>query len=179
MKLAYRVLVFIMTIIFMFVSIVLSFYAFGLAEKEFLTGFFEEVYMQWKYGLLFLIIFFAAASILYPFFSDNRNHKKTLVSSSELGDINITLKAIDNLIKNIVVDREGITDIKTELNSVESGLNINLSLKVFSNYSLPNLTDDLQNEIKKYLEDRAGIEVNKISILIDEVKNNEIKEIDK
>ncbi len=179
MKLAYRSLVFIITIIFMFVSIVLSFYAFGFGEEKLLTGIFKTIYLQWEYGVLFLLLFLVSSSILYPFFNVEQNYKKTLVNSTELGDINITLGALDNLVKKVVKREEGISDISTKLMDSESGLNIKLSLKIYSDYVIPELTDQLQKVVKSYLEDTTGVTVNQVSILINEINNNKIKEIEK
>lgn len=178
MKLAYRSVVFIMTIIFMFVSIVLAFYAFGFAQQNFLPVLFENIYSQWEYGILFLFIFLASSAILYPFFNIDKNYKKTLINSTDLGDVNITLGAIDNLVKKIVKKREGIFDINTDINNGESGLDISLSVKVYSDYIIPELTNELQKVVKSYLEDTTGVTVNNVKILVNEIdsKKNKVKE---
>jgi len=179
MKIAYRSLVFVMTIIIMFVSIVLAFYAFGFAQQNFLPALFENMYLEWEYGVLFLIIFLASSVILYPFFNIEKRYKKTLINSTELGDVNITLGAIDNLVKKVVKKREGIFDINTDINNGESGLDINLSIKVYSDYIIPQLTSELQKVVKSYLEDTTGVTVNNVKILINEIDNKKNKVIEK
>ena len=179
MKIAYRSLVFVMTIIIMFVSIVLAFYAFGFAQQNFLPALFENMYLEWEYGVLFLIIFLASSVILYPFFNIEKRYKKTLINSTELGDVNITLGAIDNLVKKVVKKREGIFDINTDINNGESGLDINLSIKVYSDYIIPQLTSELQKVVKSYLEDTTGVTVNNVEILVNEIDSEKNKVIEK
>ncbi|MGM0437108.1 MAG: alkaline shock response membrane anchor protein AmaP [Bacillota bacterium] len=179
MKIAYRSLVFIMTIIIMFVSIVLAFYAFGFSQQNFLPALFENMYLEWEYGLLFLITFLASSVILYPFFNIEKKYKKTLINSTDLGDINITLGAIDNLVKKIVKKREGIFEINTDINNSESGLNIDLSIKVYSDYIIPELTNELQKVVKSYLEDTTGVTVNSVQVLVNEINNEKNKVIEK
>ena len=179
MKIAYRSLVFIMTIVVMFASIVLAFYAFGFSQQNFLPALFENMYLEWEYGLLFLIIFFSSSVILYPFFNIKRHYEKTLINNTDLGDINITLGAVDNLIKKIVKKREGVFGITTEIKNSESGLSIELSIKVYSDYIIPDLTTELQRMVKSYLEDTTGVTVENVKILVNEINNNENKVIEK
>ena len=179
MKIAYRSLVFVMTIVIMFTSIVLSFYAFGFAQQNFLPALFENMYLEWEYGVLFLIIFLTSSVVLYPFFKIEKRYKKTLINNTDLGDINITLGAIDNLVKKIVKKREGIFDISTDLKNSESGLDIDLSIKVYSDYIIPELTNDLQQIVKSYLEDTTGVTVNNVEILVNEIDSEKNKVIEK
>lgn len=179
MKIAYRSLVFIMTIIIMFVSIVLAFYAFGFSQQNFLPALFENMYLEWEYGLLFLIVFLGSSVILYPFFNIEKRYKKTLINSTDLGDINITLGAIDNLVKKIIKKREGIFEINTDINNSESGLDIDLSIKVYSDYIIPELTNELQKVVKSYLEDTTGVTVNSVQVLVNEINSEKNKVIEK
>lgn len=176
MKLVYRSIVFIVTIIFMFVSLVLAFYSFGFSDMNFLPNIIENFYLSWEYGVLFSLIFLAGSSIIYPFFTFDKKFKKTLINSTELGDVNITLGALDNLVKKVVSSREGIADIDTNLKDSESGLEINLDVKINSDYVIPELADELQKVVKSYLEDTTGVKVNKVSLLINEITGREIKE---
>jgi len=129
----------------------------------------------WNIIFIFVFGFF---SYFISFFNIEKSYKKTLINSTDLGDVNITLGAIDNLVKKIVKKREGIFDINTDIDSDDSGLNISLSVKVYSDYIIPELTNELQKVVKSYLEDTTGVTVNSVKILVSEIdsKKNKVKE---
>ncbi|MGB4177687.1 MAG: hypothetical protein WBK53_06620, partial [Halanaerobiales bacterium] len=106
MNLFYRFIIFLITLLFIFASLLMAFYAFGWANPEMLPELISLLYQRWEYGLLFLVFFVAGAWVIYPFFSRERSITSVLVSDH--GNVDITIDALDSLVKNIAIEQEGV-----------------------------------------------------------------------
>lgn len=157
----------------MVLSLLLAFYSFGLTSTSMLPDFVLTIYGQWAMGILFLLIFAAAAWIIYPFFS--RDVSSTTISRSELGVVDISLNALDNLVSSVAIQQEGIIEISNRLKAKEDGLSIYLSGKVAPDISIPKLTQNLQVLVKSYIEDTAGVNVSEVRVLIEGVSSTTVK----
>ena len=173
MKLFHRSIVLIMAIIFMFCTLVLALYSFGFASVEFLPEMLKSTYLRWEIGVLLVFAFIIGAIVIYPIFKLDNHSQTTSISQSELGEVNITLGALDNLIKKVASRQKGVEDIKTSLNNSEEGLEIFLTGRVKPGIVIPELADELQKVIKSYLEDTTGVTVSKVKVLVEEISKKE------
>lgn len=164
-----------MAIIFMFLSILMTFYALGLAEYNLLVNILNQTYQRWEFAILFLLFFLASAWIVYPFFSNEK--KVTPISKSEIGEVDITLDALDSLVNNIALEQDGVTAIKNRLKTKDGILLINLTAEIFPSKNIPEITGNLQELVKTYIEDITGVTVGEIKVLVETVastkKNDE------
>ncbi|MFW5981099.1 MAG: alkaline shock response membrane anchor protein AmaP [bacterium] len=173
MNLLYRMVIFIMAIIFMFVSILLTFYAVGLADYDFFADILYQVYERWEFAILFLLLFAASVWVVYPIVANDI--KTTVISKSELGEIDISIDALDTLVNNIALEQEGVVAIKNRLSTKEDKLMIDLTAKIFPSKNIPEITTNLQTLVKSYIEDITGVTVGEVKILVDTVTANGIE----
>ena len=169
MKLFNRFMLLIITLSFMFISLLLAIYSFGLVQYSSLPDIIEGFHAQIELGILFLAAFILAAMVIYPFFTRSSKRKATIVNNSELGEVDITLEALENLVQGVSIQQEEIEDIKTNLIATENGVLIKLNGKVHPDTVIPELTTKLQKIIKNYLEDTTGVNVEEVKILIKDV----------
>lgn len=156
----------------MFTSMLLVFYVFGWANPDMLPNLIYGLYQQWELGIVFLLFFIAGAWVIYPFFVVNKN--TTSVSKSEIGKVDITLDALDNLVNNIAMEQEGVVSIDNRLKASEEGLLIDLQAEIYPSNSIPEITNSLQQLVKSYIEDTTGVLVAEVKVLVDEIsKGNE------
>lgn len=166
MNLFYRFVLFVLTILFMFVSLLLAIYAFGLSRSNLLPEIIQSLYNRWEIGLLFLVGFIAGARVIYPFFiKEGKN--TTLISRSDLGEVDISLDALDNLVYTVAIQQEGVTEISSRLKASEDGLHIFLKGKILPNITIPELTETLQAIVKSYIEDTTGVKVAEVRVLVE------------
>lgn len=172
MKLIYSITSFIIIILFMFASLLLAFYSFGFAftPSNLLPNMLGNFYQKWQYGILFTLFFIAGTWVLYPFFA-NREKKTTSINQTELGMVDITLDAVDKLVKGVAMQQEGVNEIETHLKTSEKGLHIHLSGKVEPDIPIPNLTKDLQLIVKSYIEDTTGVTVEEVRVLVKSISD--------
>lgn len=174
MNLFYRFIIFLITLLFMFASLLMAFYVFGWADSDILPGFIYCMYQRWEYGILFILFFIAGAWVIYPFFS--RERSITSVSIGEIGNVDITIDALDSLVKNIAIEQEGVVAINNRIKASDEGIIINLEADIYPSMSIPEITRSLQDLVKSHIEDTTGVKVMEIKVLVDEIsKENEKK----
>ncbi|MFW6287713.1 MAG: alkaline shock response membrane anchor protein AmaP [bacterium] len=176
MKLMYRFVIFLMAVLLMITSIGLAFYGFGWGGQDMLPELINDLYNRWELAIVFILLFIASAWIIYPFFV-NEDVAKTSISKSELGNIDITLDALDSLVNNIALEQEGVVAIKNRLKTTEEGLIINLTAKIFPSMSIPNITESLQGMVKSYIEDTTGVTVVEVKVLVEQISKNDEKKV--
>ena len=160
----------------MFVSIVLAMYGFGWADYNILPNLIYELYNQWELALVFVLLFIASAWIIYPFFFSERI-STTPISKSDIGEIDITLDALDSLVNNIALEQEGVVSIKNRLKSTEKGLIISLTAKIFPSETIPSITRGLQELVKSYIENTTGVSVVEVKVLVEQISKDDEKNV--
>jgi len=156
-------------LIFIVLTITLSLYSFGLLSANFIPDLIVRSYNSWQAGVVYLVFLLISIFIIFPYFTD-RHIKSTRLLSSESGDITITISALSNLIKDRVKEKEEFDDIKIKLKEQEQGLKIILSGKLTVPSNLPAVSENIQQDLKEYIKQTTGIQVEKVQIRIDDVK---------
>lgn len=175
MKILNRLVLVIITLFFMFVSLLLTIYSFGLVNSSSLPVLMEGFYQRYEAGLLFFLAFLLGAWVIYPFFTQKIKKKINVINNTELGEVDVTLDALENLVQGVAIQQEEIEEIKTKLEPTEEGIKIHLTGKVYQSTMIPELTKNLQKVIKSYIEDTTGVRVEEVKILIDNIYKKDKK----
>lgn len=169
MKIIQNVFSFLIALVLIVLTIALSLYSFGFLSANFLPDLVSSTYNNWQAAVVYLIFLVMALFVIYPYFID-RKFKSTKLLSSESGDITITISALSNLIKDRVKEKEKFEDIKIKLDELEEGLKITLSGNLTVPGDLPAISESIQHDLKSYIKQTTGIQVEKVQIRIDDVK---------
>lgn len=176
MKIIQNIFSFLIALILIVLTITLSLYSFGLLSMNFIPDLISASYNNWQVAVVYLAFLIMALFVIYPYFTD-RKFKSTRLLSSESGDITITISALSNLIKDRVKEKQRFDDIKIKLEEKEEGLKIILSGKLTVPGDLPAISEDIQHDLKSYIKQTTGIQVEKVQIRIDDVrKDNKLPE---
>lgn len=101
-----------------------------------------------------LLIGFAFARIIY-----GRQEQERLIHfDNPLGRVTISLSAIEDLIRRLVVHTPQIKEIRPTITSTKKGLKIEIRLVLRSDVNIPEMTADLQDIIKRKVQDVIGSE---------------------
>lgn len=172
MKIIQNVFSFLIALVLVVLTITFSLYSFGVLSASFLPDFIASAHNSWQLGLVSLIILAMALLVIYPYFIDQK-FKSTKLLSSESGDISITISALSNLIKDRIKEKEKIDNIKVKLKEVEAGLVIILKGDLTVPGDLPMISENIQRDLKTYIEETTGIQVEKVQFRINNVKKAE------
>jgi uncharacterized alkaline shock family protein YloU len=95
--------------------------------------------------------------------------KSTLLKNSELGIISVSLNTINSLTQKSVKNHQGVKDVKSLIITDEDGVRISLKLLIMPDVIIPELTENIQRNVKQYIEQHSGIFVKEVRIFIDNI----------
>jgi uncharacterized alkaline shock family protein YloU len=89
-----------------------------------------------------------------------------MVKANPLGQIHITVEALENMVLKTGYQIAGIKELKPRIILADNGTTVVLKAIVFSDLNIPEITDKLQLKVKDYLAEVAGIEVREVKVLV-------------
>lgn len=98
-----------------------------------------------------------------------RREREVIVQETGLGRIEITAPALENLIRRAARQIREIREVRPILRYSRDGLHVFLRLGVSPEANIPVVSQDVQQVIRDYLEEKAGIRPYQIQVLIESV----------
>mgnify|MGYP000852637942 FL=1 len=123
----------------------------------------------------FVILLIGVILLAFSMQSAERKEGGTIVSFTEIGEVRISFKAIENMVLAASRKVKGIREVSTRISYTEQGLVIYLRIKVLPDIVIPELTSKLQAAVKDYVEEICGSGVAEIKILIEDIAQEIIK----
>lgn len=90
-----------------------------------------------------------------------------LVKTTELGMIRVSTATLDALTLKAVRSFQEVKEVKSLVLTDMEQVRIRLRLLVMPGANIPELTQKIQNEVKEYVEEHAGIIVSEVMVLVD------------
>lgn len=129
---------------------------------------------RWGIGVTAAIIFVLSIRWIYYGFRP-RGGMQTIVHQTELGEVRISLGAIENLIRKVSKQVDGVRDIRVVVYNSPPGISVKLRGTVSPDISIPEVSHDLQDTIKDYVRRVVGIEVSSIRLAVENISNESKK----
>lgn len=123
---------------------------------------------KWLVGSTGVLVFFISLSIVIRSFRSKRE-RVSAVHDTSLGQIRISLPALENLILRSAKKIEGIREVKPILHNSQGNLAIKLRVQIAPDIKIPEVSEELQKVVKDYLKRTAGINVQEIKVLVNKV----------
>lgn len=134
------------------------------AEKP---GFYETSYA------LLVIFFLAGIRLAWQGLRSEKRH--AVVLEGPLGQVRITLSAIESLVEKVVLDQKGVREAKAAVEAVPAGLGIRVRVSVAPDINIPQVSEMLQNAVREKALEIAGIEVKDIRISVDHISAQKLR----
>lgn len=123
-----------------------------------------------------LAVLLAIFSLLIFVLSFRRGESvETLLSHSQLGELRICFKAIENLVLKAARTVDGVREVKTRMMQTENGLTIFLRAITFPDLDIPQVSTELQAAVKEYVEKTTGASVAEVKVMIENVVTDQAK----
>ncbi|RJX28028.1 MAG: alkaline shock response membrane anchor protein AmaP [Dethiobacter sp.] len=129
-----------------------------------------------RYTALGFLILLAGVILLA--FSTQGGKKKeggTIVSFTEIGEIRISFKAIENMVLTASRKIKGIREVNTRIDFIEQGLVIYMRIKVIPDVAIPGLVSELQGKVREYVQEISGASVAEIKVLVENIAQEKIE----
>lgn len=138
---------------------------------ELLNESFNTVNNRWIIGVSSVVIFiFTVNFILSHIISRSVTHTK--VHSNDFGEINITIPAVESLVKKAAHQIIGVREVKPFIKCTPKGIAVFMKAMIQPGTVIPESTQELQATVKKYLEQTAGLEVVETKVLVTNISQD-------
>ena len=112
------------------------------------------------------LVLFGAYTMVFP--GKLRYRKKDfIVQKTENGDLLISIKAIESMVKKCVDMHEEIDVKRMSILPGKNGVIVNLKIAMANNISIPLATSSLSKQIKQYVMASSGVEVGNVIVAVD------------
>lgn len=136
----------------------------------------EEVWMKYMPWALVaagaLVIVYALFALIVPRRYAPRR-RAFVRQATELGELRISIKAIENLILKCVETHKEVKVQDMAIMNKRGTVKVAMRVSMNSNVSIPHAVEQLQSQIKRYLAASSGIEVRDISVSVERAAGDE------
>ena len=118
-------------------------------------------------GLAALLLVGLALYLLLQVWQRERS-PDSLRQTTQLGDVSISLRAVESLVYRAARQVKGIAEVDVEVAAAGEELQIDLSLLVAPDLRVPDVTREVQERVEAYVRETVGVPVSRVSV---EVRN--------
>lgn len=143
------------------------------------TGWWQQpLYFLWQSpyvpnGQIYLAVFIGVLLIiglrLFWISLSRRNYAKAIVHDYMLGQVRISILAIENLVKKVVCQIPGIKEVKPRVVEHHKGMGLHIRAVVAPDISIPEVSREIQQKVQEYLAQTTGITVSEIKVIVDNI----------
>ncbi len=117
----------------------------------------------WTIGIVLILI---SLRMLYITMRVGSGTPPSIDQRTDYGDIRISIETVENLTLKAAGRVKGVKDLKARVSVEDAGLQIEIRALVDGDTSIPQLTEEVQREVKGYLEEITGIPVSFVSVYV-------------
>jgi len=161
MKLISGITRFFYTLILVLLGACLILVAFNLIPKESLVNTINLIYITPNLRLItgFTGLLLIAISLLIIQLAISKlEREKTIAFENPDGQVTVSLTAIEDFMKRMVRQIPEIKELKPKVIATKKGIIVNAKVTLFSEISIPNITEKIQSIVKNRIQDMLGIE---------------------
>jgi len=138
-----------------------------------MTGYIEEYVLPNKASniLMFIVelIFFALSIVFLLSGVKSDKEKKFISKANNVGEIRISLNTIENIALAASKKLSGVKETKAYVSRVGEDVSIYIKSVVLSDIHIPTLSEELQNKVKKAVEETSGINVTDVKVSVENI----------
>ncbi len=119
-------------------------------------------------ALTSFVLFAVSVRFLYFGFK-RRSHVQTLVHDTALGQVRITLAAVENLVRRVTRQVKGVRDVRAAVTGQPEGLAVSVRTVVSPDVNIPETSEEIQRTIRRYTKDVVGVEVSDVKVFVENI----------
>lgn len=142
----------------------------GVVTLQSIGIFLSSIAFNWQFFLtatLIAILFLIVSIRLLFSGAKPKAPMNTLIKHTDMGMIIISVNALDSMVEKAVRSFTEVKDVKINISPEADGIKIQLKILIMPDIVLPDLTINLQQKVKEYIEDYSGVIVKEVFIYID------------
>lgn len=178
MKFIIRIAVLFYVTVLLFLGVSVGLYALNFLTASVVSEFLKVAYSDPDLrimlgvlsGMILLMNF-----VFYRIFSVKITKEKVIAFDNPAGRVTVSLQALEDLVKRILMKSTEITDVKPKLSASKKGLTVKIRLILKSDVNIPALTSRVQEVVKRKIQDTIGIDEDvTVSIFVGKIIPEEV-----
>ncbi len=138
---------------------------------------FNQLVNNYSYTILGFLVLLVGV-LLIALFVSGRGHLKgadakkeggSIASFTEIGEVRISFKAVENMVLAVSRKVNGIREVSTRIDASEQGLLIHIKIKTMTDIPIPELAGELQKKVRDYVQEISGSNVSEIKVLVENI----------
>jgi len=113
--------------------------------------------------------FFAVSVRLIMFAFTRQGGGQPVVYESSLGEVHISLGAVESLVKKTARSVKGVREMKAIITHAKDGLHAQLVGTVSPEVSIPEVSEEIQSTVRQYVKRVVGVEMAEVRIEIENI----------
>lgn len=101
--------------------------------------------------------------------SKTKKSSYVVLREGALGEVNLSLPAIENLVEKVVTQMSGVKEVKPSVMTVPDGIGISIKVAVTPDVNMPQLTEEMQNKVKSRMYEVTGLTINTVKVVIENI----------
>lgn len=135
---------------------------------SFIQGTLQTPNGRWTIGLISGVFAIVSLRFIWYVFTP-RYPRRAVVHETDLGEVYVSLDAIENLVKKVALQVRGVRDVKAKVSNDPGGVAVYLRTVVAPDASIPDASQELQNILKQYVKDVVGITLVQIRVAVENI----------
>lgn len=166
-----RIVYYIVMILVLLMSICLFMFSIGVISLDYIQSYLKLYYNgNWVVNIITALVavflFIVSIKLMTPG-KKQRRLTGALVKNTDLGEIQVSIGTLNNLAQKAVRNFDEVKDVDSNIISEIDGIDVQLRLMIMPDVVIPEITKQIQDEVKDYVESLSGIHVKRVQIFID------------
>lgn len=166
-----RIILTIYTFLLAFLSLGVVLTALQLIPRDFLWTSVSSIYGQWEAGLVATVFLLVSVRLLLAGLRSRRG-KNAIVHHNEMGDVHISIGAIENLVEKAARHVRGVRGVKVAAEHSSAGIKLRLKAVISPESNVPAVTAEIQRRVNEYINNTVGIELADMQIYVENISND-------
>ncbi|MDD3921452.1 MAG: alkaline shock response membrane anchor protein AmaP [Eubacteriales bacterium] len=148
-------------------------YGVGIFPFELNLSSFEGPFTFWQHVLMVLVavaLFVLGVWGLSKMFRSGKE-KGFILQRTEYGDLNISMNAMENMVKKCVDMNDELKVTQTKILHTRDGVTVSIRILLENGVNIPMIVNALQKQTKQYITSCSGVDVKEVRVFV-ETSNN-------
>ena len=124
---------------------------------------------RWAVGLIGAVFFLVSVRLIAVAF--RRQGGQPVVHETVMGEVRISLDAVENLIRKTARAIKGVREIKATVIHGKDGLHVLLKGTISPEVSIPEVSEEIQSSVRTYVKRVVGVELVDIRMEVENIAN--------
>jgi uncharacterized alkaline shock family protein YloU len=171
-----RMFLFLFSLLMIAVSLTVLLSGLGVFESDLVFDAIREVYEEsWLNNTVIIVsfvVFLLSLRFLFVSVKVNNPKQTSYQIVTALGEIMISLVTIENIALKASGRVRGVKDVKAKVKVTQQGLDLALRVIVDGVQPIPQLTEEIQQNVNKDVSEITGIQVANVSVFVSNIVQN-------